>query len=134
MQFRGAVNEVELIGWMGQDPEMRFTAQGTAVTTISVATKRPSHANGEIKTDWMAVEAWERLAEQITTHLRKGSRVRVNGHLVTSSREDRESGQRRSKMVVRAESVLFLDSRSRDAAESADEDLDPALLAEGMPF
>ena len=134
MQYRGTVNEVELIGWMGQDPEMRFTPQGTAVTIISVATKRPSHADSEPKTDWIAVEAWEKLAEQINTHLRKGSRVRVVGHLVTSSWEDRESGQRRSKMVVRAESVLFLDSRSRDAAESADEDLDPALLAEGMPF
>ena len=112
MQYRGTVNEVELIGWMDQDPEMRYTPQGIAVTTISVATKRPSHANGEIKTEWIQVEAWERLAEQINTHLRKGSRVRVNGHLVTSSWEDRESGQRRSKMVVRAESVLFLDGRA----------------------
>ena len=85
MEYRGTVNTVELIGWLGQDPEMRFTPQGTAVTTISVATKRPSHANGEIKTDWITVEAWEKLAEQINTHLRKGSRVRVVGYLVTSS-------------------------------------------------
>ena len=130
MQYRGTVNEVELIGWMGQDPEVRFTAQGTAVTTISVATKRPSHANGEIKTDWIQVEARVKLAEQITTHLRKGSRVRVVGHLVTSSWEDRENGARRSKMIVRAESVLFLDSRpvAPESAELAEE------LVEDLPF
>ena len=130
MQYRGTVNEVELIGWMGQDPEMRFTPQGTAVVTISVATKRPSHANGEIKTDWITVEAWERLAEQINESLRKGSRVRVSGHLVTSSWEERESGQRRSKMVVRAESVLFLDGRASSETEDrlGDEQLEEMPL------
>ena len=130
MQYRGTVNEVELIGWIGQDPEMRYTPQGTAVTTISVATKRPSHANGEIKTDWITVEAWEKLAEQINSNLRKGSRVRVNGHLVTSSWEDRESGQRRSKLVVRADRVLFLDSRpaAPESEELAEE------LVEHLPF
>jgi single-strand DNA-binding protein len=127
MQYRGTVNEVEVIGWMGQDPEMRFTPQGTAVVSISVATKRPSHANGEIKTDWIAIEAWERLAEQINTHLRKGSRVRVAGHLVTSSWEDRQTGQRRFKMVVRADSVLFL-----DGVASAEEDMGEQELAEEL--
>ena len=130
MQFRGTVNEIELIGWIGQDPEMRFTAQGTAVTTMTVATKRTSHANGEIKTDWITVEAWEKLAEQINTHLRKGSRVRVVGHLVTSSWEDRESGQRRLKMIIRADRVLFLDNRpmAPDGEELAEE------LVEDLPF
>jgi single-strand DNA-binding protein len=130
MQFRGTVNEVEVIGWMGSDPEMRFTPQGTAVVTITVATKRPSHATGEIKTDWIQVEAWEKLAEQINTHLRKGSRVRVRGYLVSSSWEDRESGQRRSKMVVRAESVLFLDGRASTETENL---LEEEQLEE-MPF
>ena len=130
MQFRGTVNEVELIGWIGQDPEMRFTPQGAAVTTLSLATKRPSHANGEIKTDWITVEAWEKLAEQINSNLRKGSRVRVVGHLVTSSWEDRESGQRRFKMIVRADRVLFLDSRpaAPEGEELAEE------LVEDLPF
>ena len=127
MQFRGTVNQVEIIGWMGQDPEMRFTPQGTAVVTISVATKRPSHANGEIKTDWIQVEAWERLAEQINDNLHKGSRVRVSGHLVTSSWEDRETGQRRFKMVVRADSVVFLDGRA-SVDEMAEEELEALPL------
>ena len=130
MQFRGTVNEVEIIGWMGQDPEMRFTPQGTPVVTISVATKRPSHANGEIKTDWIVIEAWAKLAEQINANLRKGSRVRVVGHLVTSAWEDRESGQRRFKMIVRADRVLFLDNRptAPEGEELAEE------LVEDLPF
>ena len=113
MQYRGTVNEVELIDWIGQDPEMRYTPQGTAVTTISVATKWPNHANGEIKTDWIAVEAWEKLAEQ-----------------VTSSWEDRESGQRRSKMLVRADNVLFLDGRASSETENLleEEQLEEILL------
>jgi single-strand DNA-binding protein len=128
MQYRGTVNEVEVIGWMGQDPEMRYTPQGTPVVSISVATKRPSHANGEIKTDWIAIEAWEKLAEQINNNLRKGSRVRVAGHLVTSSWEDRETGARRSKMVVRADSVLFLDGVATAEEHMVQEELAEELI------
>jgi single-strand DNA-binding protein len=126
MQFQGTANNVEIIGWLGADPEQRFIPSGAAVTSFSVATKRPSHSGGEPKTEWIPVEAWERLAELIARHLHKGSRVRVVGLLTTRSWEDRETGQRRSRMVVRAENVLFLDARQpldEDKAEEAMETL-----------
>ena len=131
MQFQGTVNNVEIIGWLGADPEQRFIPSGAAVTSFSVATKRPSHSGGEPKTEWIGVEAWERLAELIARHLHKGSRVRVTGTLITRSWEDRETGQRRSRMVVRAENILFLDARQllhQDEAEATMETL------EDLPF
>jgi len=82
------------------------------------------------ETDWTTVEAWEKLAERCAQSLHKGSRVRVIGSLHTQSWEDRESGQKRFKTVVRAEDVLFLSTRERaqDEAEAVEE------LVEDLPF
>ena len=75
------------------------------------------------------MEAWEKLAELCGSVLHKGSRVRVSGSLHTRSWEDRESGGRRYRTVVRATEVLFLDARpgqpesaeAAEAPETADE-------------
>jgi single-strand DNA-binding protein len=114
-QIRGTVNHVELIGWVGDAPEHRLLASGTAVVNFRVATKRfgPRNEAGErtFETDWTTVEAWERLAAQVVNYLHKGSRVRVVGSLHTQSWEDKESGQKRYKTFVRADEILFLDAR-----------------------
>lgn len=120
-QIRGTVNRVELIGWTGDAPEQRLLASGTAVVSFSVATKRPGAQNeaGErtFETDWTNVEAWERVAASCARYLHKGSRVRVIGTLQTRSWEDKETGQRRWKTVVRAQEVLFLDAK-QESGES----------------
>ena len=122
-QIKGTVNRVELVGWVGAEPEQRFIPSGAAVCNFRVATKRWSgrgeDGNRSVETDWTPVEAWERLAEQCGRFLHKGSRVRVVGSLQTQSWEDRESGQKRYKTVVRAEDVLFLDARQERADEAA---------------
>lgn len=114
-QIKGTVNRVELIGWTGDSPEQRLLASGTAVVSFSVATRRIGAKNDAgdwtYETDWTNVEAWDRVAAQCVRYLHKGSRVRVIGTLQTRSWEDKESGQRRWKTVVRAEEVLFLDAR-----------------------
>ena len=121
--IKGTVNRVELVGWVGADPEQRFIPSGAAVISFRVATKRWAGRSDDgsraVDTDWTAVEAWEKLAEQCGRFLRKGSRVRVVGSLHTQSWEDRESGQKRYKTLVRAEEVLFLDARQERAAEAA---------------
>ena len=131
-QIKGTVNRVELVGWIGAEPEQRFTPAGTAVCNFRVATNRLGGRNeaGErlVEAEWTTVEAWEKLAEQCGRFLHKGSRVRVIGSLHTQSWEDRESGQKRYKTVVRADDVLFLNARERaqeeaEAAEEAVEDL-----------
>ena len=132
--IKGTVNRVELVGWVGADPEQRFIPSGAAVISFRVATKRwagrTDDGSRTVDTDWTAVEAWEKLADQCGRFLHKGSRVRVVGSLHTQSWEDRESGQKRYKTLVRAEEVLFLDARQEQAAdvEAVEE------LVEALPF
>lgn len=113
-QIKGTVNRVELIGWLGGDPNQRFLQSGVGVCDFNVATKRVAGKadNGDwnYDTEWTTVEAWDTLGDMCQDRLHKGSRVRVVGSLSTRSWEDKETGARRSKTVVRADDVLFLDS------------------------
>jgi single-strand DNA-binding protein len=132
-QIKGTVNRVELVGWIGAEPDQRFVPSGTAVCSFRVATKRWAGRSDDgsrtVETDWTTVEAWEKLAERCAQSLHKGSRVRVVGSLHTRSWEDRESGQKRFKTVIRAEEVLFLDARpEQDTAEAVEE------TVEDLPF
>ncbi|MFQ3662700.1 MAG: single-stranded DNA-binding protein [Chloroflexaceae bacterium] len=121
-QVKGTINRVELLGWLGADPEMRFISTGVAVCRFRVATKRfgGQDADGrrEYETDWTTVEAWDRLAELCNSYLHKGSRVRVSGALRTDTWTDRATNQPRSRMYVRADDVLFLDNRPGVPAEA----------------
>jgi single-strand DNA-binding protein len=112
---RGTVNYVELIGWLGNEPEQRYTPSGVPIAEFSVATKRLGSRNEDgswnYDTDWIDVVAWDQLAETATANLRKGSRVRVTGSLRTDSWEDRD-GNKRKRVQVRADDILFLDTRS----------------------
>lgn len=135
-QIRGTVNTVELIGWLGDAPEQRIFSSGAKVCSFTVATKRfggrSEGGDRQIETDWTTVEAWERLAELCGNALQRGSRVRVSGSLHSRSWDDKESGQRRYRTVVRADEVLFLDARPGQA-ESA-EASEPAEESEEVPF
>lgn len=112
---RGTVNYVELIGWLGNEPEQRYTPSGVAIAEFSVATKRLGNRNEDgswsYDTDWLDVVAWDQLAETVVANLRKGSRVRVTGSLRTDSWEDRD-GNKRKRIMVRADDIMFLDARS----------------------
>ena len=113
--IKGTVNYVELIGWLGADPEERYTPSGVAIAEFSVATKRLGSRNEDgswnYETDWIDVVAWDQLAETVTTNLHKGSRVRVSGSLRTDTWEDRE-GNKRKRINVRADDIIFLESRT----------------------
>ena len=105
------LNKVMIIGNLGQDPEMKYMADGTALTTFSVASTRNfSGPDGERKeeTEWFSVTAWRKLAEQCSQFLQKGRRVYVEGRLRTRS-WDTPEGEKRYKTEVVAEQVLFLD-------------------------
>ena len=132
-QIKGTLNRVELIGWVGAEPEQRFTSSGAAVCSFRIATKRFAGRDeaGErtFETDWTTVEAWDKLAETCGRYLHKGSRIRIIGSLHTRSWEDRESGQKRFKTVVKADEVLFLDARQEHEAEPAE-----VAETEDIPF
>ena len=105
------LNKVMLIGNVGTDPEMRYTANGNAVTTFRLACNRNySGPDGERKeeTEWFTVVTWNKLAETCSQFLQKGRRAYVEGRLQTRS-WDGPDGQRRYRTEVIANTVLFLD-------------------------
>jgi len=112
MATNNTVNRIELIGYMGAMPEMRFTANGLSVTNFSMATNRIWQGqDGERRkeTDWHRVTAWGRLAEVVNQYMGKGKRVRVIGRLEEQTWNDKATGEPRSRAVIVASQVLFLD-------------------------
>jgi len=111
---RGTVNKVILLGRLGQDPELRYTPGGAAVTTCSLATNevwKDQDGNKKEKTDWHRVVLWRKQAELAGEYLKKGSKVYVEGKLQTRSWDDKDGNKRYMTEVV-AERLEFLDSRS----------------------
>src|SRR5688572_30023044 len=105
------LNKVMLIGNLGTDPEMRYTANGSAVTTFRLAVSR-SFGGGEAErreeTEWFTVVTWNKLAELLGQHLQKGRKVYIEGRLASRS-WDGPDGQKRYRTEVIANQVLFLD-------------------------
>lgn len=121
------LNKVQLTGRLGADPEMRFTPQGSAVTTFRVASNRTwKTTEGEQKedTEWFSIVAWNKLAEICNQYLTKGSRVYIEGRSQTRSWEDTSSGQTRYKTEIIANDMIILDGRREGgySAESAEVD------------
>lgn len=138
-QVKGTLNTVELLGWLGGDPELRTIATGSAVCRFTIATKRYGGQNEsgrrEFETDWTTVEVWDRLAELCNSYLHKGSRVLVMGMLRTDSWTDKATNQPRSRTYVRAEQVLFLDAKPGVPAEAlAAAEADEEHAADEVPF
>ena len=104
------LNKVMLIGNLGTDPEMRYTANGSAVTTFRLAVSRSLGSDGERKeeTEWFTIVSWNKLAELLGQHLQKGRKVYVEGRLIQRS-WDGPDGQKRYRTEVVANQVLFLD-------------------------
>lgn len=85
------MNKAMLIGNLGNDPEIRYTQKGTPVATFSIATtERWKDAEGEQQehTDWHRIVAWKGLAEICGDHLKKGSKVYIEGKMQTRKWED----------------------------------------------
>ena len=108
------MQKVMLIGYLGRDPEIRRSAQGTVVAHFSVATaERWSDKNGGLQehTEWFAVKAFGRRAEVIAEYLHKGSRVYLEGRKRTESWNDTHTGAKHYRDLVYADRVEFLDSK-----------------------
>jgi single-strand DNA-binding protein len=104
------LNRVMLIGNLGADPEMRYTANGTAVTNFRVAASRSigTPEGRREETEWFTVVAWTRLAEFLGQYAQKGRKVYAEGRLATRS-WDGPDGQKRFRTEVVADQVLLLD-------------------------
>ncbi|MFC1998180.1 single-stranded DNA-binding protein [Chloroflexota bacterium] len=127
------LNKVMIIGNLGTDPEMRFTPNGNPVTSFRMATSRNyTSPEGERKqeTEWFDVVTWNRLAETCNQFLVKGKRAYVEGRLRTRNWEGQD-GQKRSRIEIIANRVLFLDRQATAAGmDEGHHDVEP----EEIPF
>lgn len=117
-------NKVILIGNLTRDPELRYTPKGTAIARIGLAVNRSwKTETGETReeTTFVDVDAFGRQAEVIAQYMRKGRPFMVEGRLKLDQWEDKQSGQKRSKLGVVLESFTFLDSGNRGEAGSPPE-------------
>ena len=111
-------NRIMAIGNLGTDPEMRYTAQGTPMTTFRLAASRSYYnANGERQeeTEWFTILTFRGLAEQCNQYLAKGRRAFVDGRL-RSRNWTANDGQNRFVNEIVADNVRFLDPRDAGVA------------------
>lgn len=107
-----SVNKAIIVGHLGSDPELRYTATGKAVANFSVATNSTwKNADGEKQesVEWHRVTVWLKLAELVAEYCKKGAHVYVEGRLQTNS-YDKDGVTVYSTQIV-AEDILFLDRR-----------------------
>ena len=106
-------NKVILVGNLGRDPELRYTAQGTPVCTFSIATnERRKDRNGEMQdhTTWFRVTLWNRQSETASQYLQKGRQVYIEGRLRVEEYVDRD-GKPRQSLEVTATDMQFIGGR-----------------------
>jgi single-strand DNA-binding protein len=97
------VNKVILIGRLGADPEVRYTSNGTPVTTFRIATTETwTNKDGvrEERTEWHRIVAWRKLGEICGEYLSKGKQVYIEGRLQTREWEDRDGIKRRTTEII----------------------------------
>ncbi len=123
------LNKVMVIGYLGRDPEMRFTPTGKSVANFSIACSRSwKSADGEkhTETEWFNVVAWGSLAEISKQYLEKGSRAYIEGRLQSRSWEDNKGVQHKSVEIVARDILLLGDSDNQNEIEDSE--------AEEYPF
>ena len=117
---KNSLNKVILIGNLGQDPESRFTPQGTAVANLSIATNEAwKDQNGELqeRTEWHRVVMYGRMAETANEFMKKGQMVYVEGRLHTREWEDQNQIKRRTT-EIRCDNFTMLGKRGESSVSS----------------
>jgi single-strand DNA-binding protein len=118
------VNKVILIGNLGRDPEVRYTPNGVAVATVTLATsenwKDKQTGENVERTEWHRVVMFSRLGEIAGEYLRKGSKVFIEGRLQTRKWQDKNTGQDRYTTEIIADNMQMLDGKGASGAGAAD--------------
>ncbi|QSV45442.1 single-stranded DNA-binding protein [Geobacter benzoatilyticus] len=125
-----SLNKVLLIGNLGKDPEVRYTASGTAVASFSLATSekfKNKEGEWEERTEWHNVTLWGRLAEIAGEYLAKGKTVFIEGRLQTRKWQDKDGKDRYTTEIV-GEKMQMLSRKDGSNHE------DPGQTHEGPGF
>ena len=118
---KGTVNKVILLGRLGQDPELRYTPNGAAVTTLNLATNevwKDNDGNKQERTEWHRVVLWRKQAEIAGEYLKKGNRVYIEGRLQTRNWDDKDGNKRYVTEVV-ADTMQLVDTKAESERTAA---------------
>lgn len=141
---RSGINKVILVGNLGKDPDMRYTAGGDAVANLSIATSESWNDNqtGEKKekTEWHRVVFFRRIAEVCGEYLKKGSSVYIEGSLRTRDWEDDQGNKRYTTEIIGREMQMLGGRRSEDSMDqspqmnSSSPQPEEGLIDDEIPF
>ena len=124
------INKAIIVGNLGRDPEVRYTANGSAVANVTVATseswKDKQSGERQERTEWHRVVFFGRLAEIAEEYLKKGAQVYIEGSIRTQKWQDKESGQDRYTTEIVARDMQMLGSRGGDSSGASDDDYSSA--------
>jgi single-strand DNA-binding protein len=124
-------NKIIIVGYLGRDPELRYTTDGTPVCDFSVATtERKKDKSGEFQdvTTWFRITAWRRLAEISEQYLSKGKQVYIEGRLSQREYQDKD-GNTRTTLEVQASDIQFIGPRGEETTSSSPRESRPARPA-----
>ncbi len=116
-------NKITIVGNLGRDPELRYTPQGSAVCSFSIATnekKRDKAGDLQDITTWFRVTLWNKQAENASKYLTKGSPVYIEGRLRIEEWTDRD-GNNRYTLEVQGTDMQFISSGGRSQDDMSDE-------------
>jgi single-strand DNA-binding protein len=118
------LNRVHLMGRVTKDLELRYTPKGTAIANLGLAVNRVWSEDGEKRqeTTFVDVTLWGRVAEVASQYLKKGRSVFVEGRLQLKSWDDKQTGQKRSRLIVLGENLQFLSDRTGIGPEHSQSD------------
>ncbi len=122
-----SVNKAILIGNLGGDPEVRYTASGQAVANFTIATSEVFYdkdKNKQERTEWHRIVAWDRLAEICGEYLTKGRSVYIEGKIQTRSWEDKEGNKRWTTEIVARQMQMLGQAGERSGQTSSRKDLE----------
>lgn len=127
------VNRLTVTGNAGQDPDFNYTPSGKAVAKFNVAVYQGKDAQGNSLTMWLRVIAWEKLAERVSEHVRKGMEVYVEGRLTIQFYTDK-TGQQRQSIEIIATAIQPTQRQKQAVSVPADAGYDSLGELDDHPF
>jgi single-strand DNA-binding protein len=128
------MNRVILVGRLTKDPELKYTPNGVAVCSFTLAVNRNfKNAQGESEADFINSVVWRKAAENTANYTKKGSLVGVDGRIQTRSYDDSE-GKKRYVTEVVADSVQFLDTKGSGGGQQQQQPQSKPNKTDGDPF
>jgi single-strand DNA-binding protein len=113
-----SINKVSLVGRAGMDPEVKYFDSGKQVCKFTLAVNRRT-SNKDEPPDWFDLEMWDKTADVAGKYVKKGSLVGITGSLVFDRWQDKNTGDERTKPIIRVEQLDLLGSKQDNQSSSS---------------